>query len=263
MFVDIFAILTSLIRLSSRRTRQQSEPDVSQGLREQTVNIIDELVNEIAPGYLPPNLVLFRGYQEAIYKRVYKSLWDEFGKRCFENVNYRDEIFDFLREVSSEEFFSVTEYLLKEMYRIVHIQRTIPDEIILNPYAGEELWSRKESVRDGHIRRFKGAVDMLNHRLFQSNAEYRYELSGEFVQMVSLDAGLDVPEESNDIQEPGDNQTAEQHQKRSRSEFWNRRSYGIAVAAVIIALLIFLFGDGILRQPLHRVWKYLQTILNR
>ena len=113
-------------------------------------------------------------------------------------------------------------------------------------------------------------MDILNHRLFQSNAKYRYDLSGEFVQMVILDAGLDVPEESNDIQEPGDSQTAEQHQKRSRSEFWNRRSYGIAVAGVIIALLSLLFGDGILRQSLHkpesksaRVKQFQEPMINK
>ena len=115
MSIDILAILirdisSGLVRLFSRWAKQQSEPDVSKELREQTINIIDDLVNEVAPGYLRPNFLLFRGYQKEIYERVYKSLWDEFGKRRFENVNYRDEIFDFLREVSSEDFFKVIEY---------------------------------------------------------------------------------------------------------------------------------------------------------
>ena len=159
MFIE--EILTILIGLFSRRMRQQSEPDVPQELREQTVNVIDDLVNEVAPEYLVPNPIFPLDYREQIYKRIYKSLWDEFGKRRFENVNYRDEIFDFLREVSSEEFFRVTEALLKKVYRIVHIQRTISDDIILNPSAGNQLWSRRESIRDKHIRRFKRAVDIL------------------------------------------------------------------------------------------------------
>ena len=46
---------TRLMILPSPRAKQQSEPDVSQGLREQIVNIMDDLVNEIAPDYLDPN----------------------------------------------------------------------------------------------------------------------------------------------------------------------------------------------------------------
>ena len=226
--------------------------DVSEGLREQTINIIDDLVDDIAPGYLLPNPIFRLDYKTAIYERVYRFLLDELGERRLENVYYRDEIFDLLRGISSERFFNATEYLLKEMYRIVHTQRTIPDNILPNPHAGNQKWSRKESIRDGHINRFKGAVDLLNHRLFQNNAKYRYDLGSGFVQMVSLDTGSDVPEENNGIQEPNDNQTPKQHQKRSRSEFWSRISYGIAVVGVIIALLGLIFGDGILRQPLHK-----------
>ena len=248
--------------------------NVSQELREQIVNVIDDLVDRIAPGYLSPNSISRFDYRMAIYEAAYKSLWSEFGKRRVEYVNYRDEVFDFLREVPSAKFFTVTEHLLKVVCEGVHIQKTIPDDIILNPSAGNELWSRKESVRDNHIKFFKGAVDILNHRLFQSNAKYRYELSGEFVQMVSLDAGLGVPEESNDIQGQSDNQTPEYHQnrkdsdiqkpddnqpqKRSRSEFWNRKHYrimfvGIIIAALalIIAILGFLFGNGILDHLLY------------
>ena len=32
---------------------------VSEGLREQTINIINDLVDDIAPGYLPPNRSIF------------------------------------------------------------------------------------------------------------------------------------------------------------------------------------------------------------
>ena len=246
--------------------------DVSEGLREQTINIIDDLVNEIAPGYLRPNPFSHFDYKEPIYERVYKFVWDELAERRFENVYYRDEIFDLLRNISSERFFNAIEYLLKEMYRIVHIQITIPDDIIPNPHAGNKPWSRKESVRNRHISRYKGAVDLLNHRLFQNNAKHRYDLSNGYVQMIILDTESDVSEKNNGIQEPNDNKTpehhqnqgdsntqepcdnrnAEQHQKRSRSEFWSRISYGIAVVGVIIALLGLIFGDGILRQPLHK-----------
>ena len=290
MSIDILAILirdisSGLVRLFSRWAKQQSEPDVSQELREQTINIIDDLVNEVAPGYLRPNFLLFRGYQKKIYERVYKSLWDEFGKRRFENVNCRDEIFDFLREVSSEDFFKVIEYLLKEMYRIVHIQKTIPDDIIRDPNAGNALWSRKESVRNRHISRYKGAVDILNYRLSQKNTKYCYELTST---LVKLDAGLDAPEQDgsiqepksksagstvsrtndnqkkdSDIQEPDNNQTPVHHQNHSRSEFWNRRGYRIAVVGVIVAIFVLCFGEGILIRPLHWGWNHLQTILNR
>ena len=262
--------------------------DVSDGLREQTINIIDDLMNEIAPGYLRPNPFSHFDYKEPIYERVYKFVWDELGERRFENVYYRDEIFDLLRSVSSEGFFNATEYLLKEMYRIVHIQITIPDDIIPNPHAGNKPWSRKESVRDRHIKRFKGAVDLLNYRLSQKNTKYRYELTSTFIQMVKLDAGLDAPEQDgsiqepksksagstvsrtndnqkkdSDIQEPDNNQTPVHHQNHSRSEFWNRRGYRIAVVGVIVAIFVLCFGEGILIRPLHWGWNHLQTILNR
>ena len=87
--------------------------NVSQELKEQIVNIIDDLVDEIAPGYLPPNSIVPLNYREAIYEEVYKYLWNEFGRRRFEDVDYRDEVFNFLREVPSEKFFNVTEHLLK------------------------------------------------------------------------------------------------------------------------------------------------------
>ena len=48
--------------------------NVSQELREQIVNIIDDLVDEIAPGYLPPNSIFPLNYREAIYEEVYKYL---------------------------------------------------------------------------------------------------------------------------------------------------------------------------------------------
>ena len=253
--------------LFSRRTRQQSKPDVSQGLREQIINIINDLVDKIALGYLPPNSFFPFDYKEAIYEGVYKSLWDELGKRRFENVDYRDEVFNLLRDVPSEIFFNVTEYILKIVHEAVHIQKAIPDNIILNPAAGNKLWSRKESVRDRHISLFKEAVDMLNHRLSQSNVKFRYELRGESVQMVKLDTGLDVPKEDRGIQKEDsgvekkdNNQPSEHHQNQSRSESWNRKIYIYTFVMVILAILEFAFGDGILRPILHWVWNYLQTI---
>lgn len=235
--------------------------NVSQELREQIVNIIDDLVDKIAPGYLSPNSIFRFDYRIAIYEAAYKSLWSEFGRRRFEYVNYRDEVFDFLREVPSAKFFTVTEHLLKVLCEGVHIQITIPDDIILNPSAGNELWSRKESVRDRHISLFKGALDLLNHRLCQNNARYRYELGDESVEMVRLDTGLEVSKKDSGIQKQDDNQTPEHHRKKSRSEFWKRKNYMIAVVAVIFAFLEFAFGSGILIRPLHWLWNYLQTFL--
>ena len=163
--------------------------NVSQELREQIVNIIDDLVDKIAPGYLLPNPIFPFDYRTAIYEAAYKSLSAEFGMRRFEYVDYRREVFDFLREVPSEKFFNVIEHLLKVVCKGVHIQKAIPDNIIPNPNTGNELWSRKASVRNRHIRLFKEAVDILNHRLDQSKAKYRYELSGESIQKVKLDTG--------------------------------------------------------------------------
>ena len=179
--------------------------------------------------------------------------------RRFENVYYRGEIFNLLREVPSEKFFNVVEHLLKIVYRIVHIRIAIPDDIILNPSAGNKRWSRKESVRDRHIHRFKGAVDMLNCRLSQNKAKYRYQLDSEFIQMVKVDTELDVPKEDSSIEKKDNTQTPEHHQNQSRSEFWNRKLYIITFVAVILAALIFFFGDGILIGPLRWGWNYLQT----
>ena len=263
MLIETLAeALMGLVRSFLRRKRQRSESYVSPKLREQIVNIIDDLVDEIAPGYLPPNPIFPKNYRNAIYEEIYKSLWSEFGRRRFENVNYRDEIFEFLREVPSQNFFKVTEHLLKVVYRIIHIRIAIPDDIILNPSAGNKLWSRKKSVRDRHISRFKGGVDILNYRLSQNDAKYRYELDGKFVQMVRLDTGLDGPKqdssiqkENSGIQKKDNNQTPAHHQNQGRSEIWNRRNYILMFLAVILAALMLLFGDGILRPLLHWVWN--------
>ena len=251
MLID--EIVMPIVRLFSRWAHRKSESKVSPELREQIVNIIDDLVNQITLGYLFPNPVFRYDYKTAIYERVYKSLWSEFGRRHFENVNYRDEVFDFLREVPSEKFFNATERLLKTMYGRVHIQRVIPDDIIPNPSAGNELWSRKKSVRDMHIRLFKEAVDILNYRLSQNNMKHHYDELG---RMVRHDSGLDTPKENNSIQEPDNNQTQEHHRNQSRSEFWNRRGYRIAVVALIFIILDFAFGDSIL----IRLWNSLPTI---
>ena len=257
MPIEMFAeALMRLIRLFSRRKRQQSEPDVSPELREQIVNIIDDLVNEIAPGYLLPNTIFPFDYKKAIYENVYKDLWREFGKRRSEYADYRDEVFDFLREVPSKKIFTVTKLLLKVVCRIVYIQRTIPDNIIRNPNAGNQRWSRKESVRNRHIKLFKDSVDDINDRILKNNSKCLYNLEGESIQLVRLDTGLDVPEGHNSIQEPNDNQIQEHHQNQSRSEFWNKRNFIIAVIALIFIILDFAFGDRIL----IRIWNYLPTI---
>ena len=192
---------------------------------------------------------------------MYKSLWSEFGRRRSEYVDYREEVFDFLREVPSENFFNVTEHLLKVIYGIVHIRITIPDDIILNSSAGNKLWSRKESVRDRHISRFKGAVDILNYRLSQNKAKYRYELDGKFVQMVSLDTRSDVPKEDSGIEKKDDNQTPEHNHIQSPSEIWGRKNYILGFVMVVLTILVFAIGDGILIPLLQRLWTYLQTFL--
>lgn len=235
--------------------------NVSPELREQIVNIIDDLVDEIAPGYLPPNPIFPLNYRKAIYEEVYKSLWSEFGRRRFEGVDYRAEVFDFLREVPSEKFSNVTEYLLKVIYDIVHIQIAIPDNIMLNPSDGNKRWSRKESVRDRHISRFKRAVDILNYRLSQNKAKYRYELDGKFVQMVRLDTRLDVPKEDSGIEKKDDNQTPEHNHIQSPSEIWGRKNYKLGFVMVVSTILLLAIGDGILRPLLQRLWTYLQTFL--
>lgn len=235
--------------------------NVSQELREQIVNIIDDLVDEIAPGYLPPNSIFPLNYRKAIYEEVYKYLWNEFGRRCSEYVDYRDEVFNFLREVPSKKFFNVTEHLLKVIYDIVHIRIAIPDDIILSSSDGNKRWSRKESVRDKHISRFKGAVDILNYRLSQNKAKYRYELDGKFVQMVRLDTRSDVSKEDSSIEKKNDNQIPEHNHVQSRSEFWGRKNYILGLVMVVVAILEFAIGDGILRPLLQKLWIYLQTFL--
>ena len=151
---------------------------------------------------------------------------------------------------------------MKVIYDIVHIQIAIPDNIILNPSGGNELWSRKESVRDKHISRFKGSVDILNDRLSQNKAKYRYELDGEFVQMVRLDTRSDVPKEDSSIEKKNDNQTPEHNHVQSRSEFWGRKNYILGLVMVVVAILGLVFGNGILIPLLQSLWDYLQTFLN-
>ena len=58
-----------MIGLSSHWKEQQSEPDISQKLREQTINIVTDLVDGIAPGYLLPNPYFPFDYRNAIYIR--------------------------------------------------------------------------------------------------------------------------------------------------------------------------------------------------
>ena len=239
----------ALIALIFGWVKQQSKPDVSPELREQIVNIIDDLVDRIAPGYLQSNRLPHFDYEKAIYEIVYKFVWDELGMRRYENVNYRNAVLNLLRDVQSEKFFDAIEYILKAVYECVHIQNT-----------GNGRWDRQESTRDRHINHFKWAVDKLNYRLSQNNAKYRYELGGEAVQMVELGTGLDVPKEDSSIQKQDDNQPPE-HQNQSRSEFWNRKHYIIAVVILVLTALGVFFGDGILIRPLHWVWNHLQAHL--
>lgn len=150
---------------------------------------------------------------------------------------------------------------MKVIYDIVHIQIAIPDDIILDPSGGNKRWSRKESVRDRHISRFKGAVDILNYRLSQNKAKYCYELDGKFVQMVRLDTRSDVPKEDSSIEKKNDNQTPEHNHVQSRSDSWGRKNYIIGCVGVVVAILGLVFGNGILIPPLQRLWIYLQTFL--
>ena len=228
----------------------------SQELREQIVNIIDDLVNDIVPGYLLPNTFFPFDYKKAIYENVYKDLWREFGKRRSQNAFYRSEVFEFLREVPSKKIFTATELLLKVVCRIVYIQRTISDDIIRDPNAGNQRWSRKESVRNRHIKLFKDSVDDINDRILKNNSKCLYNMKGESVHLVRLDTGSDVPEEESGIQENDDKPPKKLHQNQNRSEFWNRRNYIIAIVALIFLILDFAFGNSIL----IRLWNHLPTI---
>ena len=235
--------------------------NASQELREQIVNIIDDLVNEIVPGYLLPNTIFRFEYKKAIYERVYKKLWREFGKRRSEYADYRDEVFEFLREVQSEKFGAVLEDLLQEVCAIVHIQRTIPNDIIINPNAGNKKWSRKESIRNRHIKLFKDSVDDINDRILKNNSKSLYTLESESVQLVRLDTRLDVPEEESGIQETDDNQNTEHHQKRSRGKSWDWRNRKVEYTLLGLAFLDVLIGDRLLIRGIHWVWNHLQTLL--
>ena len=166
-----------------------------------------------------------------------------------------------MREVPSKKIFTATELLLKVVCQIVYIQRTIPDNIILNPYAGEKIWSRKESVRNRHIKLFKDSVDDINDRILKNNSKCLYTLEGESLQLVGFDTGLEIPEEESGIQETNDNQTPKHDQDKSGIEFWNKRSHRIAVAGVVVAILILFFGDGILKPLFPDIWDYLRTLL--
>lgn len=245
MFIESFFMLViSLLSLILGK----SERDVSQRLRDQIVNMTDDLVKGIAPGYISPDSFNPVDYEKAIYEHVYKSLWREFGKSRSEYATYRYEVLDFLREVPSKKFVDVLGYLLQEVSWIVHIQVT-----------DFEKWVRSPSVREKHIKFFKDSVDEINDKLRQNKSKYFYNLEGASVQLVRLDKGsvqlvkLDKGEERS-IQENDDNQTAEHHQKQSRNEPWYRKNHiitgtGIVVAilTLIIAILVFLFGDGILK----------------
>ena len=123
----------------------------------------------------------------------------------------------------------------------------------MNPYAGNELWSRQESVRDEHIGLFNQAVGRLNYRLSQSKVKYRYDETGG---IVNANSELDVPVENNRIQNPDDNQTPEHRQNQNHSELWNKRNFIIAVIALIFIILDFAFGDSFL----IRLWNHFPTI---
>ena len=254
-----------MVKLPSRRKKQQSESDVPRKLREQVINIVFDLVNQIAPGYLPPNVIFFPGYHKEIYKVAYKYLWDELGEERLELDSYHNEIFEFLRNTSSNEFFHAVEHLLKVMSEIVHLQKTIPDDIILREDGGNELWSRKKSVRDKHINLFNAAMAKLNHRLLQNNAKYRYE-SGK---LIPIDEGLDMSENGNDTKEPDSNRAKEHNQNQSYSESLDWKSYKIGVwglkigiwglvcsfLGLLFTILGILFGPQFLITPFKGLIK--------
>ena len=247
MFIDA---LMSLVTSFSRWIQGKSEQDVSQKLREQIINIIDDLVEGIAQGYLSLDSFDPVNYSREIYEHVYKDLWREYGKMRSRNASYRSEVFEFLREVPSADFSTAIRQLLQIVCWIVHIQNT-----------GYELWARSPSVREKHIQFFKFSVDDINNRIRQNNSKYCYKLDGESVKMVRQDTGLEVPKEESGIQETDDNQNTEHHQDKSRSEIWNRRHYIIAVWVLVFTAVAVLFGTGLLIPPLHWVWDQLQRLL--
>ena len=219
----IIDILVELVKSLALGARQQSEPDVYDRLRNQTINIIDDLVDKIVPDV---------DYKKVIYEEGYESLCDEFGLRRFRYVNHRNEIFDLLRDVPLGIFFAATEHLLKHIYRKV---------VVPGQYSS---WDREVPLYEEYNRHFETAVDGLNCRLFQHEIKYRYVLRGGSVEMANLNA-----EE--------DNQPPERHPNQSLTEFWNKKSYRIAVIVVILTALLFLFGDNVL----VRLWDYLPTTI--
>ena len=226
-------------------------------LREQIINIVTDLVDDIALGYLVPNPIFPFDYQEGIYEEAYKYLWDEVGIPRSESAFYQYEIFEFLRIVPANEFFNAVEHLFEVVSAIVHLQKTMPDNII-SP-GGEPLWTRTESMRNRHINRFNDAVTRLNHRLSQNNAKYRYE-SGK---MIRIDGGLDMSENGNDTKEPDSNRAKERDQSQSHSESLDWKSYKIGVwglrigiwgfvcsfLGLLVTILGILFGGEFLITP--------------
>lgn len=79
--------------------------------------------------------------------------------------------------------------------------------------------------------------------------------------MVRLDTRSDVPKEDSSIEKKDDNQTPEHNHIQSRSESWVRKTYILSFVMVVVAILVFAFGDRILRPLLQRLWIYLQTFL--
>ena len=132
----------------------------------------------------------------------------------------------------------------------------------------------KSPLPDGHGYSI-AYVQILNHTLFQKNVEgLKEDIDNGINQLESIHERLELYEETtqireklryakenNGIQDPNDNQIPEHHQNQNRSEFWNKRSYRIAVGGIIVAILVLFFGEGILIRPLRWVWNYLQTLL--
>ena len=95
-----------------------------------------------------------------------------------------------------------------------------------------------------------GLIRFFSRRERQESESDVYQGVREQIINIIPDAGSDVSEENDNIQEPNDNQDTEDHQDQSHSEFWSRKGYYISVVGVVVAILVFLFGDGILKSPL-------------
>ena len=110
----------------------------------------------------------------------------------------------------------------------------------------------KSPLSDSHGYNIFGYSRILNNTLFQQNVEALkkdiddginqlesiYDQLGLYEETTPIKEKLRYAKENNGIQESDDHQAPEHHQNQSRTEFWNRKGYRIAVVGVIVAILV-------------------------